>query len=175
LDSNSVQISVIWYGIEILATGELGPYAIRRLDKAMKVAIATSGTIVLSTGFKPGHTAQQIPTRDLARVWLKQQGFERVHCIEDHRYSTEGELNSGASVGSPREIHVSSWWHIPRIKILRKRRGIDAVQVEYARVWDFPRKSVFQELLKLIAIRFPDNVQRRLKSAAKKAWGDTQQ
>lgn len=168
---------VIWYGFEITPAGELGPRAVLRLQKARDVANATGGTIVLSTGSKPGHTAQKVPTRELAATWLAQQGFTRVLIVADDGYSTEAELDCGVAVGGRREVHVSSWWHIPRIWILRRRKRpvADGVAVTYACVWDFPLKSIGKECLKLFAMLFPERVQRRLKAAYQKVLGDTQQ
>ena len=73
--------------------------------------------------------------------WLIVQGVpaKLVRIEAAKTFNTEGEQDAAISCGYGHEIHTSAWWQLPRIMVMRLKRGVSpGTKVSYRPCWGIP-------------------------------------
>jgi len=99
-----------------------------------------------------------VPMRKLMRdyaVSLKADS-SRIKLVDAISFDTDGEQVAFVSAGYQREVHVSDWWHLPRIRLARQRMDISKVPARYccAGWYRLPLRTVLLEMCKYPVMRF---------------------
>ncbi len=171
---DEVNVGIIPYGMDLETDRTLGPRSIRRLRKTLKVYEAfPSAEILVSACVDPTRSGQTITMGQLMANWLIANnvpaGAVRVELART--FNTEGEQDAGIACRYEREIHVSAWWHIPRIAAMRLKRGIaPQAVVSYRGAFEIPPlKAGLLEIGKFFAaLLLPKTHQQALARRVKK-------
>ena len=162
------------YGYDLTSEGELGKGTIRRLKKAQLVNEDYECPIVISAELSPYH--EYVIFKELMAEWLYQNGveYDDVWFLSAKTFNTEGETEAFGELKCSYKAHLSSWWHLPRIRRLERRYEKHAIEVQWIPVWDFAGPIVlFREFAKYSAMFFPTTLQNRCKKAWEMCFGRT--
>lgn len=97
----------------------------RLADQARRERTGERVVLCFAPDFEPGNKRQRVAMRvqmmdyarslgTLAEIWIDRPATTFI---------TEGEIGAFVEYQAWREVLVSSWWHMPRIKLLRKERA----------------------------------------------------
>lgn len=168
-----MDVGIIPYGMDLKKDGAIGPRTIGRLRAALRASLEfPTAECVVSASMDPTHSVQQVSMGQLMAEWLIAHGVpsDTVRVGMATTFNTEGEQDVGISCRYGHEIHVSSWWHLPRIALMRWRRGITPeTKVSYRACWDIPPlKGGLLEIGKLFVCLLPQARQQALAKTVKK-------
>ncbi len=123
---------------------------------ALQKRLTEHSTICVAAGFDPTVPAQKVAMKDQMRAlaWSLQASDVNAD-TEALTFNTEGEMQVFIAQGAAIEYHVSSWWHVPRIALLRRRLLREpSVKIHYVPVWDLPTQRHFGVELCKLAVTF---------------------
>lgn len=161
-------IGIIPYGMDILEDGTMGPGSIGRLQKAYWIYLEyPEAEIVVSVGLDPTQPNQTVTLADQQTNWLILQGVPAaaIRVGISKSFNTEGEQDLAISCQYAHEIHVSSWWHLPRIRLMRHRRGVKpGTKVSYRGRVDIPplRGGLLEPVKFVTCLLLPESRQQAL-------------
>jgi hypothetical protein len=153
-------IGINCYGFDIDETGALGPGTIRRLHYALSLHDAVPGSELFVSAGLPRDRGNQTDTMAaLQAAWLERNGARSVHIGAAATPDTWGEMRAFQDVGYETEYHHSDWWHLPRIRTLRRSiKSSHQPEVHFAAVPflldDLPLRAMLEEVPKYLIVRY---------------------
>lgn len=154
------KIGINCYGFDIDETGALGPGTIRRLRYALCLHNAVPGSqLFVSAGFPRDRGNQTDTMAALQATWLERNGARSVRVGEAATPDTWGEMRAFEEVGYETEYHSSDWWHLPRIRTLRRRIKLSHQPEVYFAAVPFllkalPLRAMLEEVPKYLIVRY---------------------
>jgi hypothetical protein len=172
-------IGVFIYGHSLDENGCIKASTQRRVRKAVDFAATQNLPVVIvgAAGFSPDVPTQAVPMHRQIAEYAIALGASHVCEAPAVTFDTEGEQDSFISLQFVYEVHVSSWWHLVRIKLERRRRprAPYVEQITYLPVWDIPSpRSGAWECIKLASFLLPrlwrEKARRVIKSRVRTSW-----
>ena len=167
------------YGLELNSDGSLGQGTKDRALLALELhRYMPNSIIVAAAGISPDVPSQTVPMHTLIAEFLATYQVAPVYEIPAVTFDTLGERGAFLSLGVSRKMHVTSWWHMPRVWLGRRSvKSLSPIRtITYAAVWDRPTlRSAGLEVAKLCSILLlPKSLQNRVarlvKSRVRTSW-----
>ncbi len=173
-------VGILVYGHSLDSAGNITQSTKRRVRKAVAVHGAEDylhSCVVSAAGYSPDVPNQTVAMNRQMSDYALSEGAYCVVELPAATFDTCGEQEVFVAQGYWREVHVTSWWHMPRVIIGRRRLGYCAGVhlVQYVPVWDIPApRSFFLECGKLSSLLLPASIRMRLaqmvKSRMRTSW-----
>jgi hypothetical protein len=161
------------YGHSLDRLGNIKETTRRRVRKAVARQHADGSmmtSIVAAAAFSPDLPAQSSPMHRQIADYAIAIGSYSVCEAPAVTFDTNGEQDVFVSLNFRHEVHITSWWHMPRVIIGRRRRQRSSVvaSIVYIPVWDIPPpRSLAFECAKLCTFLLSAATQERLRQFVK--------
>lgn len=167
------------YGFDINPDGSLGKGTKRRALLALRLHMFMPNSIIVAAAaVSPDVPGQTVPMHTLIAEFIVPYQVEPVHEVPAATFDTTGERAAFLSAGFLREVHVTSWWHMPRVWL--GRRSVKTLphihKITYAAVLDLPtvRSAGFEVGKLFVTLVLPkslhNRVSRLIKSRVRTSW-----